>query len=94
MIQLFARVELRGTPSAEIYQRLHNHMLTLNWYTHISGSGVTVALPHATYQAKMETPPADLRIYANELKSGIEANVWTKALVLVAITASWWVTEG
>jgi len=36
MSQLFARVELRGTPGEGIYERLHTHMASLNWSRQIS----------------------------------------------------------
>jgi hypothetical protein len=85
---LFARIELRGSPSSEIYQRLHQHMSGLNWYPTISGTNpgslqpITAALPHATYQATFAIAPTDLLQLGNSLKDGIEKNVWTKALIL------------
>jgi hypothetical protein len=87
MYQLFARVELRGNPSVEIYQKLHEYMKGQYWYTTITGTA-TATLPHATYQATYTTKPEVLAI-ANQLKAGIESNVWTRALVLV-IEASYW----
>jgi hypothetical protein len=87
MYQLFARVELRGSPSAEIYQRLHDYMRGLNWFTTITGSS-TSTLPHATYQAVCSAAP-DVLARAKQLKLGIEANVWTSALVLVVEATNW-----
>lgn len=100
MTQLFARIELRGSPSQEIYQKLHQYMANLNWLTTISGTAgvaaqsMTVALPHATYQAIYNSPPTNLLDVANKLKSGIEANVWTKALILVIESLNWAETTG
>jgi hypothetical protein len=37
MAQLFARIELRGTPGEAGYERLHAHMESLNWYRTIDG---------------------------------------------------------
>ena len=53
MAQLFARIELRGTPGEPVYERLHAHMESLNWYRMIdgvteAGDQITMTLPHAT----------------------------------------------
>jgi hypothetical protein len=37
MAQLFARIELRGTPGEPVHERLHAYMASLNWYQTIDG---------------------------------------------------------
>jgi hypothetical protein len=92
MSQLFARIELRGTPGEDVYNKLHAYMEAKNWFRTITGTK-TVALPHATYQATFGDVP-DLMKIADTLKIGIESTIWTKALVLVVQTANWAITAG
>ena len=92
MVQLFARVELRGNPNADIYQRLHEYMRSRYWFNTITGSA-TSTLPHGTYQAQY-TVAVDLAGVAMDLKNGIESTVWTKALILVIQSANWAETAG
>jgi len=93
MSQLFARVELRGTPGETIYEKLHAHMESLYWYQTI-GSPQTVSLPHATYQATFPSDTPDVMAIANELKSVIESKIWVGALVLVIQSVNWAKTAG
>jgi hypothetical protein len=94
MAQLFARVELRGTPDESVYERLHAHMGSLNWLRTIdgfteTGDQITKTLPHATYQANsVSDNPLPLAI-AQELRSGIESQIWTAVIVLVIRSANW-----
>jgi hypothetical protein len=89
MSQLFVRIELRGTPSEETYTKLHAYMRSKNWSQEITGESATVMLPHATYQATFgEDQPNTLRI-AKALRTYIESNIWTKAIVLVIRSADW-----
>ena len=92
MSQLFARIELRGTPGEDVYNKLHAYMEGKNWLRTITGTG-TASLPHATYQAKYGDAPELMKI-ANALKAGIESAIWTKALVLVVQTVGWAITTG
>jgi hypothetical protein len=92
MSQLFARIELRGTPNEDVYNKLHAYMEAKNWFRTITGTK-TVALPHATYQATSGEAPELLKI-ANALKAEIESQIWTKALVLVVQTVNWAITAG
>ncbi len=85
MSQLFARVELLGSPSEEVYEKLHAEMERLNWYRKINGK----ALPHATYQATFTSDAPDLMELAKTLKAMIEQKIWTKSLVLVIRSADW-----
>lgn len=93
MSQLFARVELRGTSGADVYDKLHAYMASKCWYQTITGTQ-TVALPHATYQGTYESEAPDVLAIAMALKSDIEATIWPKALVLVMQTVNWGVTAG
>ena len=90
MSQLFARVELRGTPGEEVYERLHAFMHGNNWFQVIAG----VQLPHATYQATNSLDAPNLLGIANALKAEIEKTIWTKALVLVIRSADWGKSAG
>lgn len=85
MSQLFARVELLGTPTESVYEKLHATMENLHWYRQINN----VALPHATYQAINGADAPNLMSIADELKGIIERTVWTKCLVLVVRSADW-----
>jgi hypothetical protein len=89
---LFARVELRGTPSDAIYEKLHSHLRSLNWYQNLPGNPNRL-MPHAMYQANYIAEP-DVLAIANYLKSQIETYVWTKALVLVIKESFWAQTTG
>ena len=83
---LFIRVELRGDPSKQDYDNLHAYMEKNNWYRRIRGSAGESALPHAMYQGNSEA--ASLAV-ASALKAGLEANVWTRAIVLVISAQEW-----
>ena len=93
MALLFARVELRGTPGEEVYQQLHAHMESQHWHKTITGKR-EVSLPHATYQGTTNTDALDIAELATNLKSGIESQVWTKALVLIVQATNWAQTAG
>ena len=85
MSQLFARVELLGEPSKDVYENLHKTMESLHWYRLINGK----ALPHATYQAVNASDVPDLMRIATDLKATIQQSIWTKSLVLVIRAADW-----
>jgi hypothetical protein len=89
---LFARVELRGTPTEAVYEKLHAHMKSLNWYQYLPGNPNKL-MPHAMYQASFSAEP-DVAAVADKLKSQIETYVWTKALVLVIKQSYWAQTAG
>ena len=88
--QLFARVELRGTPGEDIYNRLHAYMAGKNWYQSINQA----ELPHATYQATFSLDAPNLMEIGNTLKADIERTIWTKALILVIRAGDWGKTAG
>ena len=50
MSQLFARVELRGTSSKDVYKRLNAYMESKYWYTFI---GDATDLPDSTYPGEI-----------------------------------------
>ncbi len=86
MAQLFIRVELRGNPSWQDYDKLHAYMESKNWHRRIQGSAGDSELPHAMYQG---TYDKDIGSLSGALRAGIEANVWTQAIVLVISGDNW-----
>ena len=94
MSLLFARIELRGTPGEDSYNQLHAYMRSRGWLQTITGATATVNLPHATYQATFTQDSPNLAAIANALKAHIEANIWTRALVLVIRSVEWAQTAG
>jgi hypothetical protein len=91
-VTLFARVELRGTPSEAIYHKLHAHLRSLHWYQNLPNNPDRL-MPHAMYQASFDGEPDVMKV-ATGLKSQIETHVWTKALVLVIKYVYWAQTAG
>jgi hypothetical protein len=89
MAQLIVRVELRGSPDADVYKRLHEHMGGLNYSPSIPSTAGTMALPHAMYQGTTNAAVPDVVSIASALRISIETNIWTKAIVLVMIVANW-----
>jgi hypothetical protein len=87
MAVIFARIELRGTPSEEIYERLHAYMRNLNWYQHLPDLPDR-PMPKAMYQASFTNAP-NLLAMASSFKSEIESTIWTRAWVLLIEKASW-----
>lgn len=86
MAHLFIRVELRGDPSKLDYDNLHAYMEKNNWYRKIAGTAGVSTLPHAMYQGDSEAAASSV---AAALKAGIEANVWTRVIVLVIAAQTW-----
>jgi hypothetical protein len=86
MAHLFIRVELRGDPSGQDYDNLHGYMEKNNWYRKIQGTAGESILPHAMYHGNSEN---DIPTITGALKQGIQANVWTQAIVLVISAESW-----
>ena len=90
MAQLFAHVELRGTPSAEVYKNLHGYMLSKNWSQFFEGAG----LPNTMYQAASVAHAPDLPRIANGLKADIEHTIWNRASIFIVRAADWANTIG
>ena len=84
---LFARVELCGTPTEAIYEKLHAHMKGLNWFQYLPGHPAK-PMPHAMYQAEYTVQPNTLEV-AKYLKKEVEENIWTKVVVLVIRESNW-----
>ena len=86
LAHIFIRVELRGDPSKQDYDNLHAYMERNNWHRKIIGSAGLSTLPHAMYQGNSEN---DALAIAAALKNGVEASVWTRAIVLVISSQTW-----
>lgn len=86
MAQIFIRVELRGNPTYQDYEKLHTFMERKNWYRAINGTAGRSMLPHAMYQGTSDAEPSKI---ASALRSEIQAEVWTVAIVLVISALSW-----
>jgi hypothetical protein len=86
MAQLIARIELRGNPSAEVYEKLHLLMKTRGWNQQISSTQGEISLPHAMYQVESDKNPVDLSI---SIHKQVKDEVWTKPVVLVMAVANW-----
>jgi hypothetical protein len=69
MSQLFARIELRGTPGEDSYNQLHTYMRSQNWLQTVTGATATTNLPHATYQAIFTQDAPNLAAIASALKA-------------------------
>jgi hypothetical protein len=97
MTVLFARIELRGDPGQDVYEKLHDFMESFNWYRDISGvvddSRTRLAsLPHATYRADFTAENPNVFEIATTIRSQIEGRIWNRAAVLVIQAASWGMT--
>lgn len=97
MAQVFIRIELRGAPTAATYEALHAYMAHINWWPNIIGTKVKSILPFAMYQGKSALPHAmyqgnydgELSDLVTALQSDIQANIWTKAVVLAIHSSNW-----
>jgi hypothetical protein len=86
LAHIFIRVELRGTPSKQAYDNLHAYMEKNNWFRTIQGTAGESTLPHAMYQGNSDK---NVSAIAGALRKGIQANVWTKAIVLIISAQAW-----
>jgi hypothetical protein len=86
MASVIIRVELRGNPSRETYQQLHDYMARNRWSMTIASTNGTTQLPHAMYCGTTENSIADL---ATALKESISTTIWTKVIVLVIAWENW-----
>lgn len=82
MALVFIRVELRGNPSGEIYERLHAHMEKRNWYRLKDGR----PLPHAMYNG---TTNNHIGTVCGAIRKEIESSIWSSAIVFVVEPNSW-----
>jgi len=86
MAHLFIRIELRGNPGWQDYENLHTYMEKNRWYRKIQGTAGESTLPHAMYHGNSENSIATI---TSALRKGIEANVWTQAIVLIISAQTW-----
>jgi hypothetical protein len=86
MAHLFIPVELRGTPNGQDYENLHAYMEKNNWYRKIQGTAGESTLPHAMYHGNSEN---DISTIASWLRTGMQPNVWTQAVVLIISAQTW-----
>jgi hypothetical protein len=80
------RVELRGNPSFETYEKLHALMKKQGFLQTVTGDKGTSALPHATYYGWSSYSCEEVR---NLLVADIKSNVQTNIIVFVAQTVKW-----
>ncbi len=86
MAQLIARIELQGSPTSEIYDKLHALMEGRQWSRTIGSSIGMIALPHAMYQVVSDKDVSQL---ATSIQEQIKKKVWTKPIVLIMAAGNW-----
>jgi len=91
MSNFTVRVELKGYPSEQEYESLHELMAKQGFTRTIrgitpSGQNATFDLPHATYYGYASTTTGDLRDY---LKAKIRAAIQPNIAIFVAKTETW-----
>lgn len=86
MANFFVRVELQGTPSDAVYQRLHSLMARHNFTQTVWGSAGLSNLPHATYHGASAQSASAI---AATLHGAIASEVWTKPVVLAMPAMEW-----
>lgn len=84
MALFVVRVELRGTPTREDYDRLHAAMRKASFSQTIAGSTGTFNLPHATYSSTFYATCKQAADAAN----GAASQVW-KDHCLIASGSDW-----
>lgn len=87
------RVELKGNPSAERYESLHDLMARRGFGRTVTGvdkrgNQSTVDLPHATYYGSSASDCASVR---NSVAGSIRAEI-QQGIVIVVIQAETWAT--
>jgi hypothetical protein len=91
MASFTIRVELRGNPTYEQYERLHLLMANFGFYKTIngvnpSGTATTFNLPTGTYYGAYTGTPSDVRsLITTPIKTQIQASI----LVFIAETVNW-----
>jgi hypothetical protein len=98
----FGRIELRGKPEEEVYERLHGYMESKGWSQAIERNGPPVSkflsggpvatkphkLPHATYQKEsIFFNQETLRKDATEIKTYIDTKIWPQGSAVLLIHA-------
>jgi hypothetical protein len=80
------RVELRGNPPFERYEKLHALMKSKGFLQTIANSGGTWELPHATYFGWSTDSCGAVR---DSVRSDVKAKIQADILVFVAQTEDW-----
>ena len=80
------RVELRGDPSYEKYEKLHKLMANLGFGRTVTGSNSAHDLPHATYYGNSSATVSAVR---DTVRDKVKAQIQNKILVFVAQTETW-----
>lgn len=87
------RVELRGNPSAERYESLHDLMATYGFGRTVTGvdkqgNSTRVDLPHATYYGSSDRDCASVR---DSISAAIRNQI-QQAIVVFVVQAQTWAT--
>lgn len=85
------RVELRGNPSYEEYDKLHSLMALNGWSKSLTGvtaqgQSLTRDLPHATYYGESLQHVGSVR---DSLQTLVHTNVQPNFIIFVAETTNW-----
>ena len=79
------RVQLKGDPTYEQYEKLHDLMQKLGYGRTVTGK-TTRDLPHATYYGQSSD---DIGTVRDKVQAKVKAQVQDKILVFVAQTETW-----
>jgi hypothetical protein len=85
MSNFTVRVELYGSPSEDIYTKLHAGMAANGFFRSFSQNGTNYSMPHATYIFFNGTSTAPILKAAI---SGATASTWKDFAILVTETTS------
>ncbi len=91
MANFTVRVELRGNPTYDQYERLHQLMATFGFYKTINGVNLsntptTFNLPTGTYYGAFTGTVSDVRI---RLTEPIKAQIQPSIIIFIAETVNW-----
>jgi len=92
MAEIFIRVELRGEPTGDVYDELHEYMEDENnWSRTIDSSEGVIDLPTAMYHGNSNMELLEL---VEALQDYIESNIWDDAVVMAIETGEWALSGG
>jgi hypothetical protein len=86
MANYAVRVELRGKPSFETYEKLHALMATFGFYQTVNGQKGISNLPHATYYGSSTFDCSAVRDF---LGSSIRTSIQSEMILFVVQAATW-----
>lgn len=82
------RVELRGDPDWDVYDKLNGLMRENNWDTVLtSDDGTVVNLPHAVYAGSTEDALLEL---SNGLRDNINESIWDEGCIVLVVECAEW----